>query len=193
MWFSPYHQDVGAIHESESDAMLAGRLVADVASILLGGTEVVTGGAGMAGGGSLCITGVGCIAGAPAIAASGALAIHGAGTGVRGAEGLGTTLALFSKRRNNEPTGKRPPWKNEKDKLIERDGPYCAYCNEKLPEIDLTIDHFEPWKKIKQDATTRTEEITVYRNIKNLVLSCKSCNSSKGAKNYLIWLERNLR
>jgi hypothetical protein len=189
LWFSPYHQEVGAIQENESDAMLAGRLVADIASAVIGVGAFATGAGGEGGGVLACATGVGCPGGAAAIAVGGALMLQGGGMALRGAEGAGTVLALFASR-NNNPTGRRAPWTNQKEKLIERDGPYCVYCGKKLPPNKLTIDHFDPWLEIKKGAQSRLDEIKIYRDTKNLVLSCRSCNSSKWAHKFLYWLAK---
>jgi hypothetical protein len=100
MWFSPYHQEHGAIHSNESDAMLAGRLVADVASAAIAAAEFSAGVGGEGGGILACATGVGCPGGAATMMAGAVLITQAAGTGARAAEGAGTTLAMFSKRDN---------------------------------------------------------------------------------------------
>jgi RHS repeat-associated protein len=82
----------------ESNAMLAGRIVADLTTLAIGVTEIIGGGT-IAGGGAVvgCGTTL-CLASAPAVAAG--VAVIGAGvmTTTSGSVGLGENLALFSKR-----------------------------------------------------------------------------------------------
>ena len=58
------------------------------------------------------------------------------------------------------------------ERLKIENGTRCVYCGSKE---NLTIDHLFP--RIKGGAD----------NIENLVCSCKSCNSSKGKKDLMVW------
>ena len=96
-WFIPPLQANLAPSENESVAKLAGRIVGDIASIAIGVLEVGAGGGAITGG-TLCagLTAGGCLpVGAPTVVAGGVLALEGAGTGVRGAIGLGVNLYLM--------------------------------------------------------------------------------------------------
>ena len=53
--------------------------------------------------------------------------------------------------------------------IIERDGPFCAYCGVELDEATFTVDHIEAFSKGGSDDPD------------NLTVACRSCNSSKGA------------
>jgi hypothetical protein len=112
LWFSPKVQQDLAPNEHESVAMLAGRVVGDIASTVVSVAGIGTGGAAIAGG-SLCVglSAGGCLpAGAPTAVAGGALVLEGAGMSVRGAIGLGSNLALLAKK-----TGESLSSKNNKD------------------------------------------------------------------------------
>jgi 5-methylcytosine-specific restriction endonuclease McrA len=54
----------------------------------------------------------------------------------------------------------------------------CIYCSTKLTEMNRTLDHLIPLAK---GGT---------HGVINLVLSCRSCNASKGSKDYGEWLEK---
>ena len=99
-----------------STAELTGRLVADVASMVLGVAEA-GGGAGVAGGGIVaCGTGVGCLATPEALVAGGALIAQGTGTVIRAGEGAGTTLAAFSASFSSSKKGRQAQnrgWTND--------------------------------------------------------------------------------
>ena len=51
----------------------------------------------------------------------------------------------------------------------------CIYCGEKHYEHDLTIDHVLPRTMGGNDITS------------NCVPACRSCNQSKGSRNWLTW------
>jgi len=51
--------------------------------------------------------------------------------------------------------------------LLEIDGSKCFYCNSKIEEQDIHIDHFIPWSYIYEDSSW------------NLVVSCSMCNLKK--------------
>jgi RHS repeat-associated protein len=95
-WWHPGYQKDLVIQKNESTSELTGRLVADVASMVIGVIEV-GGGTGAAGGGiAVCATGIGCPGGFLAIAGGGALIAEGAGTALNAAYGGGTILAMLS-------------------------------------------------------------------------------------------------
>jgi len=197
LWFSPYHQEVGAIHEDESDAMLAGRLVADVASIAIGGLGIGTGSGAIGGGGLACVTGVGCPAGgAEAIALGGVLIAQGAGMGVRGAEGGAAILAMLSKKyRRSEsggtditkrPSGYRKPVKSEVESQAPLDDSgdmICMGCGKKMQ--NPTMDHYPPgWKRIQNIIFgSRREVLNEWNNIDRLRPLCLKCNISHRFEN----------
>lgn len=58
--------------------------------------------------------------------------------------------------------------------LIQEANGRCAYCDE---ERSLTVDHIVPVKQGGMHAIT------------NMVMACRSCNSSKGAKNAIDWIK----
>jgi hypothetical protein len=100
LWFSPKVQQDLAPNEHESIAMLAGRVVGDIASTVVGVAGIGAGGGAIAGG-TLCVglSVGGCLpAGAPTAVAGGALMLEGTGMSVRGAIGLGSNLALLAKK-----------------------------------------------------------------------------------------------
>jgi hypothetical protein len=99
---SPGAAQLLAPSASESDAMLAGRVVGDVLTVAVGVAEVA-GGIGIAGGGAVvgCGTTL-CLASAPAIAAGVSVVGYGVGTSLSGAAGLGDNLGrLYSRHKND--------------------------------------------------------------------------------------------
>ena len=96
LWFdTPYREQYGA-SSTESSASLAGRVVADVVSIIAG-AEVISAGAGIVVGGSgLSCVGTACALTPVAIGAGAVVAVEGAGMGVSGALNLGKNVALMS-------------------------------------------------------------------------------------------------
>lgn len=62
---------------------------------------------------------------------------------------------------------KRNSLKKFKKILLKIDNNSCFYCNKKLNDDEIHIDHFIPWSYIFEDETW------------NLVLSCSSCNLKK--------------
>ncbi len=100
LWFDrPYQEIVGA-RSTESSASLAGRVVADVASIVLGAEGMVAGGGLAVGGTGLSCVGTACALAPVAIAGGAAIGIEGAGLGVSGAINLGSNIALLSKKKS---------------------------------------------------------------------------------------------
>lgn len=65
-------------------------------------------------------------------------------------------------------------YQGHRDSLIEIFGPVCAYCGEKYPAEEITLDHVQP-RKGK----------TAYDRSDNLVLACKSCNAAKADMPFL--------
>jgi hypothetical protein len=61
----------------------------------------------------------------------------------------------------------------EDEKIKLHAGPLCTYCGS---TEELTLDHIFPKKKGGKDSA------------ENLVLACKSCNSSKGKKDLIEWI-----
>jgi len=95
---SPSYAQSLAPSSSESTAMIAGRIVGDLATIAVGVSEITTGGT-MAGGGAVVGCGATlCLAAAPAIAAGTAVVATGAMTTASGSVALGENLSLISQK-----------------------------------------------------------------------------------------------
>ena len=68
-----------------------------------------------------------------------------------------------------------------RNKIVQRDGCRCCYCNKHVTKKNRSLDHITPQLRGGSDTP------------ENLVLTCKSCNSAKGSKslksytNYLIY------
>jgi RHS repeat-associated protein len=100
-WYSPHAQNVLLVNVTESDAMLAGRVAADVATIVVGGIEVAGGIAlGTAGTAVSCVATL-CTAALATVGGGAVVAGAGATTALAGAAGLGGNLALLTG--NNSP------------------------------------------------------------------------------------------
>jgi RHS repeat-associated protein len=95
-WYSPHAQEALAVNKSESDAMLAGRVEADLATIAVGVVEFA-GGVTIATGGTVagCAATL-CVASPAAIGVGAGVAAVGASTATAGAVGLGGNLALIT-------------------------------------------------------------------------------------------------
>jgi hypothetical protein len=63
--------------------------------------------------------------------------------------------------------------------LLAEHGPVCAYCAQRYPEREMTLDHVSPRRG--QDAYDRRD---------NLVLACKACNSAKADMPIMAFLLR---
>jgi hypothetical protein len=74
------------------------------------------------------------------------------------------------------PTG-RAAYTETRRWLLDQHGPVCAYCDRKVAERSITLDHVTPRKGL-----------TAYDRRDNLVLSCKTCNSAKADKPILVFL-----
>ncbi len=61
--------------------------------------------------------------------------------------------------------------------LLERHGPVCAYCERKMSQKSITLDHVTP-RRGK----------TAYDRRDNLVLSCSACNALKADQPFLAFL-----
>jgi RHS repeat-associated protein len=95
-WISPNGQrDLGA-SAYESDASIAGRLVADVATIVLGVENLTTGAATMTGGTAVACGTTLCLGATVTVAGGAALMTVGGSQVSQGAMGLGGNLALLS-------------------------------------------------------------------------------------------------
>lgn len=56
-----------------------------------------------------------------------------------------------------------------------KDNNFCWYCGKELPPSELTIDHVFPRSKGGKN------------NMDNIIMACKSCNSSKGNMDLFEW------
>lgn len=75
-------------------------------------------------------------------------------------------------------------WVNPRNKCVprqlrldvyRRDEGVCPYCQAALPETDFTVDHVIP---VAEGGPTKAD---------NLVVACRPCNSSKGARHPDEW------
>lgn len=66
-------------------------------------------------------------------------------------------------------------WEQVKRDVLERDNYVCFYCKADVTE-DPTVDHIQPSSKKGGIEPT------------NLITACRSCNSSKGARDVHDWL-----
>jgi len=57
--------------------------------------------------------------------------------------------------------------------ILKRDNFTCQYCGRKAPEVELEVDHIEPYSKTKDNSP------------ENLITACKECNRGKRAKDVL--------
>jgi hypothetical protein len=95
-WYSPHAQNVLSVNATESDAMLAGRVAADIATIAVGVAEV-TGGIAMGTAGTAVSCAATLCTAAVVTVGAGAVAVGaGATTALAGAAGLGGNLAQLA-------------------------------------------------------------------------------------------------
>lgn len=95
-WYSPHAQNVLSVNAVESDAMLAGRVAADIATIAVGVTEVAGGiTIGTAGTAISCAATL-CAAAVMTVGVGAVAAGAGATTALAGAAGLGGNLAQLT-------------------------------------------------------------------------------------------------
>jgi 5-methylcytosine-specific restriction endonuclease McrA len=74
------------------------------------------------------------------------------------------------------PTG-RAAYTETRLWLLARHGPVCAYCERRVTEHTITLDHVTPRRGQ-----------TAYDRRDNLVLCCKTCNASKADKSIMAFL-----
>lgn len=74
------------------------------------------------------------------------------------------------------PTG-RAAYTETRLWLLARHGPVCAYCERRVAERSITLDHVTPRRGL-----------TAYDRRDNLVLCCKTCNATKADKPLLAFL-----
>jgi hypothetical protein len=100
-WYSPQAQNVLSVSGAESDAMLVGRIAADIATIIVGVGEVTggiaigTGGTAVSCGATLCIGAVATVGTAAVVTSAGVTTV------ASGAVGLGNNLSLITGNNNN--------------------------------------------------------------------------------------------
>lgn len=82
-------------------------------------------------------------------------------------------LGKLADLKPKEKYGRLVPPTNLKKRLIEKYGPYCVFCGEKLPAKWLQIDHKLP---VKYFGELPSEEIT---KLDNYQLVCGRCNRLK--------------
>jgi hypothetical protein len=73
---------------------------------------------------------------------------------------------------------KIPNWLEQE--IIQRDRS-CVYCGVRFGLSDGRIASRPSWEHIVNDARIVTRE--------NIALCCRACNSSKGVKSLVVWLE----
>ena len=71
----------------------------------------------------------------------------------------------------------RGAYQDTRQWLLERHGPVCAYCANKVDAGVITLDHVTPRRGL-----------TAYDRRDNLVLACTPCNASKADKPLLVFL-----
>jgi 5-methylcytosine-specific restriction endonuclease McrA len=87
-----------------------------------------------------------------------------------------------------------PDWK-KKQQEAKKKGTPCAVCKRTVgsPGVDsLTVEHMFPADRIwtlTKDTQTVNQIRRHFTNPQNLMLMCKSCNSSKGGKTYRQWAQ----
>lgn len=57
--------------------------------------------------------------------------------------------------------------------ILKRDNFTCQYCGKKAPEVELEVDHIEPYSKTKDNSP------------ENLITACKDCNRGKKVEGVL--------
>ncbi|MBX7119264.1 MAG: HNH endonuclease [Gemmatimonadaceae bacterium] len=77
------------------------------------------------------------------------------------------------------PTG-RAAYVETREWLLDRWGPVCAYCERRVAERTITLDHVTPRRGQ-----------TAYDRRDNLVLCCRSCNAAKADTPILAFLLAN--
>jgi len=64
--------------------------------------------------------------------------------------------------------------------FVEERDKNCAYCDSKFTDPKVSKKGMKTWEHVINDLNLTDKD--------NIVLSCMSCNSSKGAKHILDWL-----
>lgn len=72
----------------------------------------------------------------------------------------------------------RKRFKKIKQCVIDRDGLTCCYCNLKLDESNVTMEHIVPYSKNGTFNTT------------NLTVSCSTCNNKRGNINFFTYCKK---
>jgi len=80
-------------------------------------------------------------------------------------------------KRTAEYSGRSVVPPKVRQNVYKRDGYTCHYCEQEMDEDDRTLDHIIPVSRGGQ----HTED--------NLVVSCRSCNSKKGTKDYIEFID----
>lgn len=108
IWFHPQAQQALSVKESESDAMIVGRIAGDVVAAVVGAAEFADG-VGIAGGGTAVACGTTmCLASVVPLAAGGAIALQGVGTGVNAGIGIVQNAAMLGG--NNSSSSSSNPY-----------------------------------------------------------------------------------
>ena len=84
---------------------------------------------------------------------------------------ISNSLVLSCGRKNNRPSISI----DIRRTVVERDGSICVYCGD--TEGPFHLDHILPWSRGGE------------HSIENLVVSCKYCNCSKGARTLEEWVQ----
>jgi RHS repeat-associated protein len=133
--------------ESESSAMIAGRIIGDIATIAIGVTEIAGGGT-ITGGGAVVGCGVTlCLASAPAIAVGIAAISTGVITTASGSAALGENIGIaFSKRHENDlhpdPNATGP------HSVVKRDPETGRVTNYETYRPQTNPRNPNPWEKV---------------------------------------------
>lgn len=132
LWFDTPFRDKFGAQSSESSASLAGRVVADVGSIILGAAAIEGGADTAIGGTALSCLGDICATAPVVIAVGGVVAIEGAGVGVSGAIGLGKNLSMMAKSSTSGETADTIRGRDAHDNYPKKLGSSYDY-NQGLP------------------------------------------------------------
>jgi RHS repeat-associated protein len=113
-WYSPHAQNALSVNAAESNAMLAGRVVADIATIAVGVTEVAGGiTMGTAGTAVSCAATL-CTAAVVTVGAGAVVVGAGAITALAGSAGLGGNLALLTEDNSSGTSSFWDDWNAKK-------------------------------------------------------------------------------
>jgi len=141
-WMSSQAQEVLRVSQTESDAMIVGRIVGDILTAFVALQEIEAG-IGIAGGGVVaCGTGVLCVVTPEAIAVGAGVAAVGAATATSASVGLGENLAMLSG--NGEENNS-----NLSSELFEENG---------IRTSDHFLDRMDDW------GISEEEAFNIYQN-----------------------------